>query len=1708
MGGFYGNISDTAKTTFSFDIIYENRTKMDEQADQDGVFLGRYVLIDYDEAPIKGYARRGTDGSVISFHSSTNFTVATQIISKTNTIYEDISSNTQYDNKFYRYNSNTRQFEKLTLNDQNPYYNRFEQDVSKYGRGYDSTVWVKHYDDITHTYKYAMIAELNAVVPTLHLVSQAPNTVPLTPYFDRDTTNIDYYLHMQSDFGTRLKPIQKLKDKGFEIRSDETANYITVEKNVDNSGYTTFTPKVIENESADIYYNNAGFDVNQHNYSEGTVTYPLYDDFGQQIAGKTKTVDYSKNHIGYDMGRSGRLYGANADMGVYTEGSPADDIYDWFIRLPGIGNAICKMWDKVYGYREDNKRYLNDALTYQDNTRDSGNLVSYDRNTMIGVMNTAQDLIGYHFIETTEENLPGKLTWPTEAKIMPEDFYITVDVNYGSGISADSATYEKLKCIFYTVDEDGNKKYYAYKYNPNYGNPVQPEFTDDTRTTFANNLVYYYKENGIYHVANPKTYRTTDADGNAIASTYEYYLATPEWTIESINGIADNSIQTLIAQIHTMLGTNIGEIRDMNSIQGAINTMKDIIANIDINLAPGRLLHTNNSGIIETVEGTYFPSATWDRDEVLDGAGRWVSRFATVKVLGNSSNDNQKNPEVNAIVGGVEQNVATVIESDNDKSHYGTALVNDKKHTANNLTLGSRNKWIELYGNPDTDSIEFKHSQSPIITRLRAEQAEGSSYVDMFNGVTEEGNVILEDSTGFTNFSVNEKATEIKVEPTTDKLEYKSSIADQNDNRLTIPYMTVDNAGHVVELGVKNYNIPHGFKKVSTTTVEDSNEDSSSNQAGISIAENITDTLHISQQNRWIDIATVANNEIEGVEEEDVKQDQITFGHRLIHDLSKVNDKREDNITDILNGKRRSSKDAIPTVYRFGLPQDKSIADLDEDFGGYDKDNNKIVDPELIREKANTFNVPYIEIDKAGHVVAAETHTVQLPENFTTITLSSQSENTKVEADIVTVDTTLAADTLTDNLTLATTNRWIGMGLNPEADEVTFGHRLSDIKDVKELPLNGDRRANEKYTNVYRYGLPQDKSVTDLDEDFGGYDEDNNKITDPELIREQANTFNVPYIEIDEAGHIVHAETHTVAIPDVYTTIVVGEASDSTGEPSTKGEAGVTADELAKATTMTADTLAESLTFNSSNKWIRISGDDTKGKDTIEIGHEIHNIIASSSKEDLEVIANDDSRTQKSTFATQQVAWDNAGHIISHHTTTWTLPDSIHNIAIGAEASKDAIKDLESASKTITADDTFDTVTLIPGNIWTKMAAYPADNKIAIGHLVRSIATSTQEIKLNNHSSFDTYDFTYDEAGHILSKTVNTLTLPQMAADETWILKADAEAGNLTTFSHKQQGTAGSHGSNVSIIEFGGSANLQGYKVDAAGHIIEYPTYTLTIPKGSYHEIESNGANVLTSLSFTDNTGALVGSKTNIGDLLLTGYTTANIASEAIAATDSLNKAVAKIEAQILKEQADRIKAVTAEEQARIKAVGDEVKARADADTLLQENIDKEKEAREAADKTLSDKIDKEIEDRKTAISEETSARAKADEDEIAARDKAITDAVQALWQDLLQNYNLVLTPPTINSISKTAIDSNYSVQLVANITAIEGDTYSYSWNTGETGNTIEVTTAGIYTCTVTRTHNGYTSTSSKDIEVLESEIPVPVIPEEPVEPQPEEPIV
>lgn len=158
--GFYGNMSDSNRSTLQFDKIYPNKTAMDAGCATDGVFVGRYVLVDYDYG----------DGD-------------------------------------------------------NDYSYNFDQDngasVNK-GRGWDSTVWKKVYQNGDLT--YIMIAELNAVVPTLTQTTLAPSadgaSVGFTP-----VTNVEYNLAIKAPWGMSIGDID-FNAAGFvkEIKTIESGN--------------------------------------------------------------------------------------------------------------------------------------------------------------------------------------------------------------------------------------------------------------------------------------------------------------------------------------------------------------------------------------------------------------------------------------------------------------------------------------------------------------------------------------------------------------------------------------------------------------------------------------------------------------------------------------------------------------------------------------------------------------------------------------------------------------------------------------------------------------------------------------------------------------------------------------------------------------------------------------------------------------------------------------------------------------------------------------------------------------------------------------------------------------------------------------------------------------------------------------------------------------------------------------------------------------------------------------------------------------------------------------------------------------------------------------------------------------------------------------------------------------------------------------------
>ena len=55
---FYGNVTNTSRTQFQFDRIYSSRKEMEQNKEKDGIYAGRFVLVEYDsEMHMDSYLR-------------------------------------------------------------------------------------------------------------------------------------------------------------------------------------------------------------------------------------------------------------------------------------------------------------------------------------------------------------------------------------------------------------------------------------------------------------------------------------------------------------------------------------------------------------------------------------------------------------------------------------------------------------------------------------------------------------------------------------------------------------------------------------------------------------------------------------------------------------------------------------------------------------------------------------------------------------------------------------------------------------------------------------------------------------------------------------------------------------------------------------------------------------------------------------------------------------------------------------------------------------------------------------------------------------------------------------------------------------------------------------------------------------------------------------------------------------------------------------------------------------------------------------------------------------------------------------------------------------------------------------------------------------------------------------------------------------------
>lgn len=359
--GFYGNITNTSKTTFSFDKIYANRLEMDNAcANGDGVFLGRYVLVEY------GYIFDATDEA---------WTDERVGMSSITTIYDHPTDRSNLhvipwvENKLVKIKYNSTRYYKYkasiisgkpvwylmrgtydtSVKDDDLYEVNYKIDRDVYHRGYDSTVWIKQF--INNEEKYIQIAELNTVIPIFNLEP----IMPYDPYSPVEITvdtyqpNIYYYFNgseyvISTDnyvAGRQYYVAHTVADGEGEGNRYEIPYAKINSEDSNNISYNIQVPTnyVLNLDPNNINFNLAGFDPNTHNYLS------------------------EADEIKYIYGSTGYPYYKNPETGMSgndLEPNTCNDVKSLIINLPGLGNAACRVYDLLYGeerqlnYRTDN----------------------------------------------------------------------------------------------------------------------------------------------------------------------------------------------------------------------------------------------------------------------------------------------------------------------------------------------------------------------------------------------------------------------------------------------------------------------------------------------------------------------------------------------------------------------------------------------------------------------------------------------------------------------------------------------------------------------------------------------------------------------------------------------------------------------------------------------------------------------------------------------------------------------------------------------------------------------------------------------------------------------------------------------------------------------------------------------------------------------------------------------------------------------------------------------------------------------------------------------------------------------------------------------------------------------------------------------------------------------------------------------------------
>lgn len=1512
--GFYGNVSNITRSTFQFDRIYSNRKAMEDAlaSGDDNVYIGRYVLIEYDQAVdfevftrifpheteveigedkqqqtwfyTEKYITGISDEKLVSGVKGKYYYTATDDASASSSQLTDVvlykcvkesayilgapTGATEDDHIGFIAVANIDEEDSEATN----YTNNYNIDTDKdngygNGRGYDGTVWMKTY--VGDNIKYVMIAELNSVVPTFAVSVDAPSEVPNQPHFGKDSTNVYYDLHVQPSWGFRIK--EAIDENGNHTPSDEKVYHNS--SYYDINGTKQSAENVITEVSGDIYYNAKGFDVDYSNH-------------------ETKLTDIIK----LTKGQSGRAYNYHDPETEITTLKKADDIQELSIHLPAIGNAVAHLYDVLYGdgsdSEEGNKRnknidwyyhgYLNEGLRlsefFDDEVDEETGQVKEgyryypDRmKTVAASINTLHDFIGM----VIDENSYKSSKYKDDIEGRQQQFIDTSDEN----------------TIYYDSD---TSKYYRKVVGYNYIEQVNYDYSPATvnKNNYQPNL-YFVKDGTGFKPDEGTEYQEINYYARKTLND-EYYDKVqltdynPNDFYSLVNGVFTKSTGKTFEKALNYYRLNKGTPIIFNGSYIADTYYKKDIDNdtgiVKYTLFKEKFDQQNHSNLSTIYDGlsaigkqSLYPVQFYQ-------AGLWFHYVDNDKLKGYFIDNS----------------------FDEKKTYY---LISKVVKTEIPNTEG---QMVEIY-QPASGATITTISPKPILNEDSNKSIPGYTILNMAdqekwknyifkNPKNNDGNIID------TIFMQAEAV--------------KTTMTDNGDGTYNINYNNQDTIWYKEFEPVKLYTPDTYYSEDATNQIKfskDADKDLSANKNYYNFDpddKNQVQAVHDNKENYFYEpcpkgqvapqIGYYFTKDDDGyhiMEQEKVAGLTDTFYKLSSNDLYVMADTNHiyDKYT-VWN----SNASIVPASITLNRRKEKYVFEELKEFGiqyntllGILLEARRVLSTSLDtpEETRDTSTVQGC-INKLNDIFAYFDN--RYPGQF----LITDAYDRIVNAPI----TTAQSDIITnigngaENTIDATENRWIEVNINSD-------------------PVNPQIKYQHNFNGVENTNTSSNKNVPDTSEKTGL-----NNTTD--------DTLSLYTPIVDGMGHVVGKNTETVVLPYSYKTFTTNGAVDSENDfystiNEVAGGANTTDITVSGVNQSMASNTQDIMAIEPSNKWIQTKIEDDK----INIAHSIHS-VDTTEKAETDINDNGD------TITLQDMVFDKAGHIIENHAHAYKLPNGFKKIEVINTASNapeaNATKELAAKNERdpiIVAGNSQDTFHIITGNRWIRMSATDGpdnENQIVIQHEKHETTTTTATVTINltsaNPQSFETKEYNFDDAGHYIGTITTTISIPNnygiftdgkkntttaSGSQDTLIISGDTHilptiGKDTLTISHQVAQTATQCSTaSGNVVNFGDSFTIPNVYYDNNGHIKETNTFTITIPKIATPDktaTVNTTADVIKTISINATTGAISATRANVSDLVLTGFTatvTTSLTADAISAEDKISDAFNKIESRL-----------------------------------------------------------------------------------------------------------------------------------------------------------------------------------------------------------------